>query len=320
MSRILITGAAGFIGSVLVGKLLKEGHHVVGYDNLMYGQQSLLQYIPNPNFKFVWGDVTNNNEEYKELILNSDFILPLACLVGAPSCDREESKSYDVNENAIVDIPGYLEFKDRQDIKIIFPTSNSGYGSKSGEVYCTEETPLEPISHYGKQKVEAERYLLINHPNTVTLRLATVFGVSPRMRLDLLVNFFVWKAVTENILTVAQPEAKRNYVHINDVCDCFIHCINNFSSMRGGSYNVGLDANHSKMELAKIVQEFTDCEILETKSYIDPDKRDYVVSNKKIQNAGFTPSLAVEEAVPSIVEACKMIQFLNYGRMTYKNA
>jgi nucleoside-diphosphate-sugar epimerase len=207
-----------------------------------------------------------------------------------------------------------------QDKKVIYPTTNSGYGIKTNDVYCTEESELSPISSYGILKVNSERYLLEYHPNTITLRLATVFGVSPRMRLDLLVNFFVWKAVTENILTVAQPEAKRNYVHINDVCDCFIHSINNFESMRGNAYNLGLNTNHSKGELATIVQSFTGCEILETKSYVDPDKRNYVVSNQKINDAGFIPKVSIEDAVPSLIEACQMISMLNYGREVNRNA
>lgn len=317
MSHIFVTGAAGYLGSVLVGKLLNEGHSVIGYDNLMYGQQSLLQYIPNPNFRFVWGDVDNLDEGYENLIKSSNFILPLACIVGAPASSREYFKSNTVNQgniNRIADICYGT------DIRVIYPTTNSGYGVQSGEIYCTEETELSPISPYGKQKVAAEKYLLEHHKNSISLRLATVFGVSPRMRLDLLVNFFVWKAVTEGVLAVAQPEMKRNYIHINDVCDCFIHCINNFEGMKGNAYNLGLNRNHSKGELAEIVQGFTGCEILETKSYVDPDKRNYIVSNDKINKAGFLPSVTVEGAIPDLIEACKMIKMLNYGREVNRNA
>ena len=310
MSKVLIAGASGFIGSVLVGKLLNEGHVVTAIDNLMYSQQSLLQYIPNPNFKFIWGDV-NENEFVDDHITDCDVFIPLASVVGAPACSR-------FPQSGLVD-KSITRYRLRNKT-VIYPMSNSGYGCKNNEEFCTEDSLLEPISKYGLQKVEVENWLFKHHPNTITLRLATVFGVSSRMRLDLLVNFFVWKAVTEGVLTVAEPKLKRNYVHINDVCDCFIHCINNFEVMKGNAYNLGLNTNHSKGELAEIVRSFTGCEILETKSYKDPDKRNYIVSNQKINDAGFIPSVEIEDAIPNLIEACRMIKMLNYGRELNRNA
>ena len=319
MSKILVLGGAGYLGSVLIGKLLKEDNQVTVFDNLMYGQLSLLQYVSHPNFKFVWGDIEDYSDEYKNLIDESDFIFPLFSIVGAPATGREQHKSFLVNEIGIIELIERCKVH-KLDTKIIFPTTNSGYGSQSGEVYCTEETPLQPISPYGKQKVSAEKFILNNYENAITLRLATVFGVSSRMRIDLLVNFYVWKAITEGVLAVAEPQQKRNYVHVNDVCNCFIHCIENFETMKGNAFNVGLNENHSKGELAEIVQQFTGCEILETKSYVDPDKRNYIVSNEKINKTGWYAETSIEDAIPELIIACKMIQMLNYGRDINRNA
>jgi len=319
MSKILITGAAGYLGSVLCGKLLEEGHKVFAYDNLMYNQQSLLPYISNRSFKFVWGDVVDHTDELQQLILESDIVIPLACIVGAPATNRCVEYSRMVNYLSIFDLVQTCNDYNN-DIKIVFATTNSGYGSQSGEIYCSEETPLKPISPYGIQKVDAESFLLNNYKNVITLRLATVFGVSPRMRLDLLVNFFVYKAITEGVITIAEPHQKRNYIHIKDVCDTFIHCINVFDSMKGEAYNLGLDTNHSKGELVEIVKSFTGCEVLETQSYKDPDRRNYIVSNMKINKAGIFPSTKVEDAIPELIECCKMLKMLNYGRESNRNS
>jgi nucleoside-diphosphate-sugar epimerase len=316
--KILITGGAGYIGSILVGELLNNNYEVTVVDSLMYSQQSLLQYIPNKNFKFVWGDVSDHTDELQQLILDSDVVIPLACIVGAPATTRCIEYSRMVNYLSIFDLVQTCNGFD-DSIKIIFATTNSGYGTKSGEVYCSEETPLRPISPYGVQKVDAENFLLTNYKNVITLRLATVFGVSPRMRLDLLVNFFVYKAITEGVITIAEPNQKRNYVHIQDVSSGFLHCINNFESMKGNAYNLGLNANHSKGELVEIVKSFTGCEVLETQTYKDPDKRNYIVSNEKINKTGFVPNIQVEDAIPELIECCKMLSNLNYGRQVNKN-
>jgi nucleoside-diphosphate-sugar epimerase len=318
MAKITVLGAAGYLGSVLVGKLLCLGHKVNCFDNLMYGQQSLLQYVSYPNFSFMWGDLEDFSDELNKLIEESDVIVPLACIVGAPATNRETSKSYAVNELSMMEIVDICNAVNPK-IKIIYPTTNSGYGTKSGEIFCTEETPLEPISHYGKQKVSAEQYILRNYENGITLRLATVFGVSPRMRLDLLVNFFVWSAFKDRIITLAEPQQKRNYVHIQDVADCFIHCLNNFELMKSNAYNVGMNVNHSKGELVEIISSMIDCEVLETKSYVDPDKRNYIVSNSKINNAGFVANRTIEGEIPNLIEAYKILSNLNYGRGVNRN-
>ena len=318
MPNVLVTGGAGYLGSVLVGKLLNAGHIVTVYDNLMYNQSSLLQYTTNPNFKFVWGDVENETDEYKKLIIDSEYIFPLACIVGAPATTRVEIQSNGVNLDGIT----FLLTLDHRS-KIIFPTTNSGYGTKSGEYFCTEETPLEPISPYGIQKVEAERYLLQNYDKVITLRLATVFGASSRMRLDLLVNYTVWRAITDKVICVPEDikDNLRNYVHIQDVADCFLFCMHNFEAMKGNAYNVGNDfENQTVWELSTTISTFLDCEIVTTHHYKDLDKRNYRVSNEKLRKAGFAATRDIVGEIPNLVNVCNMIKMMNYGRNEYKNA
>ena len=322
MSRILVTGAAGYLGSVLVGKLLDGGHHVIGYDNLMYSQMSLLQYTSHPNFSFVWGDVDNYSDDYKKLILDSEYVLPLACLVGATSSIRESHKSDLVNWHSISELSEYISIHNLE-TKIIFPTTNSGYGAQSGEVYCTEETELQPISPYGKQKVNAEKFLLHNCKNAITLRLATVFGASSRMRLDLLVNFTVWKALTDHVICVPEDIAHnmRNYVHIQDVVNCFLFCMENFEVMKGKPYNLGNDdENRSVLDLSKLIANEVGCGLVMTDHYKDPDKRNYLVSNERLRQAGFEAKRTIQDEIPNLVKVCKMIQMLNYGRSEFRNA
>lgn len=249
----------------------------------MYGQNTLFHLCGSKKFNFILGDVREENL-IKDTINGADVIIPLAAIVGASACDRDPWLAKSVNFEA-VKLINRLRSPEQL---IIYPTTNSGYGTKSGETYCTEDTPLEPITLYGKTKVDAELEVL-NSKNTITLRLATVFGMSPRMRLDLLVNDFVYKAVTDGYIVIFEKHFKRNYVHIRDVANCFIHCIEHADTMIGKSYNLGLDkANLSKEELALKVKEYV------PKFYIhfsevgsDPDKRNYIVSNQRLREAGF---------------------------------
>lgn len=303
MDRILVTGGAGYLGSVLVGHLLRRGYQVTVLDNLLYGQASLLQYCSHLNFAFVLGDVRDEGL-MRELLKTHDAILPLAAIVGVKACDRDPHMARSVNLDAIA----LLNRLRSPHQPVIFPCSNSGYGTKSGEVHCTEETPLEPVSLYGETKVKAEQELL-NSPNTISLRLATVFGPSPRMRLDLLVNDFVYRAVTDGFLVIYEKDFKRNYVHIEDVAECFCFCLEHFDEMKGEVYNVGLnEANLSKEELAlKIKEHVPSLYIHYAEVGSDPDRRNYIVSNGKINHKGFVARRSLDEGIEQLLKAYRML-------------
>jgi nucleoside-diphosphate-sugar epimerase len=300
---VLVTGGAGYIGSVLCEHLLDAGHRVTVLDNLTYGQTPLFHLCSDPRFDFVRGDC-REEEAMKSALARADVVLPLAAIVGAPACDRAPTEARSVNVDAV----RLLNRLRSPSQRVIFPVTNSGYGTKSGEVHCTEETPLDPITLYGRTKVEAEAELLAS-ANAITLRLATVFGMSPRMRLDLLVNHFVWAAVTDGYIVLFEKEFKRNYVHIRDVADCFLHCIEHGDAMAGKPYNVGLDsANCSKHELALAVKRrVPGFVILADESRADPDRRNYIVSNERLRRAGFEARRSLDDGIRELVVGCRMI-------------
>jgi len=304
MERVLITGGAGYLGSVLIGYLLDKGYHVTCLDNLSYKQKSVVQYARNPNFEFVYGDC-RNRDLIQKILPSVDVIIPLAAVVGMPACDQKPMEAESINYEAIKLIDELREPHQ----KIIYPTTNSGYGTKSGEVYCTEETPLEPISLYGHTKVNAEKYLLNSEKDAITLRLATVFGLSPRMRTDLLVNDFVLRALRDGYIIIYEKDFKRNYVHILDVARCFEHCIINFDKMKNNAYNVGLDdANISKAELAETIKKFIpNFEIVYKEIGSDPDKRNYIVSNKKIMDKGFVPMFSIDDGIKELIKGYNIL-------------
>lgn len=302
---VLITGGAGYLGSVLTGHLLEKGYKVTCLDNLLYdNRQSIFNYATNPNFEFVFGD-TRNRELLRLVLEDKDVIIPLAAIVGMPACDAKPLEAESINRDAVFLIN---ELRNHGQ-KIIFPNTNSGYGTKSGDVFCTEETPLEPISLYGKVKCEAEKYLLESEKDAITLRLATVFGLSPRMRIDLLVNDFVYKALTDGYIIIYQGDFKRNFIHIKDVARAFEHCIENFESMKNNAYNVGLeDANLSKADLAeKIKQYIPKFEIVYKEMGEDPDKRNYTVSNKKIMATGFRPEFSLDYGIKELIKGYNIL-------------
>lgn len=304
--RILITGGAGYIGSVLTGHLLEEGYKVTCLDNLMYGQRSLLNFVPNPGFEFIFEDARNEGL-IKKIVPEFDAIIPLAALVGMPLCEMRPRDSEQINRDAVI----MLDKARSPNQKLIFPNTNSGYGTKSGEVYCNEETPLEPISHYGKIKVEAERHLLESEKPAITLRLATVFGVSPRMRTDLLVNDFVHQALSTKCIELYEKHFKRNYIHIRDVARAFQFAIENFENMRHGNnqaFNLGLDdANLSKKELAlKIKEHIPKLSIYDGEGK-DPDKRNYIVSNEKISKTGFKPIYSLDDGIRELIKCYEIM-------------
>ncbi len=302
--KVLITGGAGYIGSILVPKLLEKGAEVTVVDNFFYKQSALLDVCFNPKLKIVRGDA-RDEKLMASLIKGQDFIIPLACLVGATLCDKFPQEAKAVNLDAIKMLLKLRKPKQ----KIIFPNTNSGYGIGESGIYCTEDSPLRPVSLYGRLKVEAEEALL-NAGNTITLRLATVFGISPRMRLDLLVNDFVYRAVNDGYVVLFEADFKRNYIHVRDVARAFIHCIDNFTKMKNEPYNVGLtDANLSKRELCeeikKQIPRFT---FVVSPIGKDPDQRNYIVSNEKIEKTGYKPKVSLSDGIAELIKGYQVIK------------
>tara|TARA_B100000575_G_C23138394_1_gene661918 strand:+ start:2294 stop:3229 length:936 start_codon:yes stop_codon:yes gene_type:complete len=297
MKKILITGGAGYIGSKLATKLLNMKYEVTILDNLMFVNNSLNHLFSKKNFYFFKGD-TNNKKFIKKHLKNKDIIIPLAALVGAPLCEKHKKLAKETNLNAI----DYLVKNLKKKQKIIYPTSNSGYGIGEKNKYCDENSPLNPISLYGKTKAEAEKKVL-NFKNSVCFRLATIFGYSYRMRTDLLVNNFVYRAIKEKKISLFQPHFRRNYIHVDDVVDAFIFAINNFPKVKGEIFNLGLSsANLTKLQLAKrIKKQVRELKIKIIYNKKDPDQRDYFVSNKKIEKLGFKAKVSIDQGIKELV-------------------
>ncbi len=301
--RVLVTGGAGYLGSILCERLLRAGCRVTVLDNLLYGSASLFHLCEDEAFDFVRGDARDEGT-VRRLLAGADVVIPLACVVGAPVCDRDPVAARTTNVDAIRTI---LSIRTPRQL-VIFPTTNSGYGTRAGDLHCTEDTPLEPISLYGRTKVDAEKAVL-EAPHTVTLRLATVFGMSPRMRTDLLVNYFVLAAVRERYLVVFEKDFKRNYVHVRDVADGILFTMNNAAKMAGRPYNLGLDdANLSKEELALAVQRrVPDFYVHYAAIGSDPDKRNYIVSNQRLREAGFEARRGLDHGIVELLKGYRML-------------
>ena len=299
--KILITGGAGYIGSMLSTKLIELGHRVTVLDVIKYDQNSLNHLLFYKNFQLIKGDARNENL-IKKLVKKNDLFIPLAGLVGAPLCDKYKQEAKSVNLNAIKLLCKFLKKK-----KIIFLTTNSGYGIGEKNKYCDETSPLNPISLYGKTKCDAERFVRSNAKNHVCFRLATVFGHSYRMRSDLLVNNFVSTAIKKNKLTLFEPHFRRNFIHVRDVVNAIIFTINNFSKLKSNVFNLGLSsANISKLMLAKkIKKQQKNLKIKIIKNRRDPDQRDYYVSNKKIERRGFKATITIEDGILELFKIFK---------------
>jgi len=310
VTRILVTGGAGYIGSVLVPALLERGFAVDVVDNFMYGQDSLAAVCHHEPFSLIRGDV-RSMDVMRPLIAKADVIIPLAAIVGAPRCDRDPVAATSTNLGAIADMAKLLGRSQR----VLLPVTNSGYGVGETGKYCTEETPIRPVSLYGRNKVEAERVLLDAHPATISLRLATVFGMSPRMRLDLLVNDFTYRALTDRFIVLFESHFKRNFIHVRDVVAAFLHGIERFDGMAGQIYNVGLsDANLSKLELCeRIRQQVPSFVVYESAVGRDPDQRDYIVSNEKIERTGYRPAFSLDAGIRELVKGLKMVSNNRYS-------
>jgi nucleoside-diphosphate-sugar epimerase len=309
--KILITGGAGYIGSTMVARLLEQGHEVTVLDTFERGTTELAAVCANENFTPIKGDA-RDTRLLDELVPQADVLIPLAALVGAPLCKLDPIAAKTLNQDAVVD----LVKRTSKDQKVVFPVTNSGYGIGESGKFCTEESPLNPISLYGVTKVEAEKAVLDNG-NGVTLRLATVFGMAPRMRLDLLVNDFTWRAVTDRAVVIFEGHFKRNYIHVRDVVKGFEHAIANFDTMRGQAYNLGLsDANLSKIELCQKIQEHVPNFVyLEAPIGEDPDKRDYIVSNEKVEATGWRPDWSLDRGIAELLRGYKMIRNSRYSNV-----
>ena len=309
--KILVTGGAGYLGSTLVPDLLNLGHEVFVLDNFYYKQSSLNHICYNEKFKIIKGDIRDENL-VKSLLSKVDIIIPLAALVGAPICNLDPFGSTSINKEAIKMMLKYLS----KNQIILMPTTNSAYGSGDNNNFCTEESPLNPISKYAIDKVEIEK-ILMQHQNAISFRLATVFGMSPRMRIDLLVNDFTYRAVYDGFVVIFEGHFKRNYIHVKDISRVFQHGLENHDKMKGQIYNVGLtEANVSKLELCKKIKEqIPEFIFLEAPLGKDPDQRNYIVSNKKIELTGYKPIYSLEMGIKDLIKGYTMIKNTKFGNV-----
>ena len=309
--QILITGGAGYLGSTLVPELLAAGHKVTVLDNFMYQQNSLAHVCHHPGFDVVRGDVRSESTVLP-LLRNADIIIPLAAYVGAPLCARDPVGASTTNHDAIVTMLKHVSKHQR----ILMPTTNSAYGTGDASHHCTEDSPLRPMSLYAIEKVKVEKELM-QHPNATSFRLATVFGMSPRMRIDLLVNDFTYRAVHDRFVVLFEANFKRNYIHVRDIARAFMHGIDNYEKTNGQIFNVGLsDANVSKRELCQAIEkhvpEFT---FIEAPIGKDPDQRNYIVSNAKIEATGYQPQVTLDAGIRELIKGFTMLRNTVYGNV-----
>jgi len=309
--KILVTGGAGYLGSTMVPDLLAAGHEVTVLDNFMFKQNSLNHVCHNPKFTPLKGDI-RVEAAIVPLLKKADVVIPLAALVGAPLCNQDPVGATTTNHDAILTMLKHLS---KQQM-VLMPTTNSAYGTGDANNFCTEESPLRPMSRYAIEKVEIEKHLM-QHPNAISFRLATVFGMSPRMRIDLLVNDFTYRAVYDRFVVLFESSFKRNYIHVRDVSRVFQHGIGNIDRMKGQIYNVGLsDANVSKRELCEAIgKRLPEFVFLEAPVGKDPDQRNYIVSNAKIEATGYKPAFSLDAGIAELIKGYTMIKNTLYGNV-----
>jgi len=302
MKRILVTGGAGYIGSKLVQALLLKNYKVTVLDNLLYKQTSLAHLISNKNLELTIGDV-QDKELVGNLVSRSDVIIPLAAIVGAPACAKDPAKATLINKDSTL----WLIDQVSQSQQILMPTTNSAYGSGDDKNYCDENSPLNPLSLYAKDKVIVEKKLM-EKDNATSFRLATVFGISPRMRLDLLVNNFVYRALTDKFVILFEGHFKRNYVHVTDVVEAFIFGIENPKLVKNEIFNFGLsEANISKQQLCeRIKNQLPEFTFQDAPLAKDPDQRNYIVSNKKIEAIGMKAKTSLDDGISELIKGLAM--------------
>jgi nucleoside-diphosphate-sugar epimerase len=311
LKNILVTGGAGYVGSVLVPVLLQNGHKVTVIDNFLYKQPSLASVVSNKNFSLVYGDV-RDKELMSKHISGADIIIPLAAIVGAPACLKDPQMASSVNKDSMI----WMFDKISSSQQILMPTTNSAYGSGDENNYCDEESKLNPLSLYAKDKVHVEKYLM-EKENATSFRLATVFGISPRMRLDLLVNNFVQRALTDRFVILFEGHFKRNYVHVKDVVDAFVFGVNNLDKVKGQIFNFGLsEANISKQQLCeRIKNQLPDFTFQDAPLAKDPDQRNYIVSNKKIEAIGMKAKVTLDEGISELIKGLGMFTSYPYTNL-----
>ena len=309
--HILVTGGAGYLGSILVPALLAQGHRVTVLDSFMFRQTSLHHVCNDPNFQVVKGDI-RIEATLAPLLKKADIVIPLAALVGAPMCNADPVGAKSINFEAMQLLLRLASSEQR----ILMPTTNSAYGSGDAQNFCTEASPLRPISTYAREKVAVEAELM-QRANAVSFRLATVFGMAPRMRIDLLVNDFVHRAVHDRFVVLFEGDFKRNYIHVRDVARVFLHGIENFEAMRGQVYNVGLsEANVSKRELCQRIQfQLPEFVFLDAPVGKDPDQRNYVVSNEKLERTGFRTSVGLDAGIAELIKGFTMLKNTVHGNV-----
>lgn len=309
--KILVTGGAGYLGSILVEELLGQGHHVTVLDNFHYQQNSLAHLCHLEKLEIVRGDV-REEALIAKLLGTSDVVIPLAALVGAPACDRDPTGAKTINREAVLMMLKKLSSRQM----LLMPTTNSAYGSGGKDHYCDENSPLNPLSLYARDKVEVESAIM-QRENSISFRLATVFGMSPRMRIDLLVNDFTYRAVTDRFIVLFESSFRRNFIHIRDVARVFLHGLERFDAMRGEVFNVGLsNANLSKKELCDLIRvQLPEFSYMEAPVGEDPDKRNYVVSNQKLEKTGFRPEFSLEAGIRELIKGYRMIRNSRYANV-----
>lgn len=308
--KILVTGGAGYIGSTLVPRLLAQGHEVTVVDRFFFGDLSLAHVCHDPKFEVVRGDA-RDLALLKPLVAKADVVVPLAAVVGAPACDKDPLQATSTNRDAITGLVKMLSKQQR----ILYPNTNSGYGVGEKDA-CTEESPLKPVSLYGRDKVASEETVLA-HGAGISFRLATVFGMAPRMRLDLLVNDFVYRACMDRAVVLFEAHFRRNFIHVSDVARAFEHGLERFDAMRGKAYNVGLDsANLSKLQLCEKIKQYVPGFVfMEAKIGEDPDKRDYIVSNARLAATGFAPRTTLDDGIRELIKGCRMLRNTKHGNV-----